>query len=109
MHGTGRLLMAMRCPMFREMQVPLPIATINRLVIALNWRKRGLAHQLDLARIQQARDEGAACIAASASENTRIVALQSLGFKSTNSHGESPYVEALSLHGLILTLDIRTT
>ena len=65
---------------FREVELPTPIATINRLVVKSEWRKRRLSKQIDLCRIQAARENRAACVVVSAFD-WRIGALHEHGFK----------------------------
>jgi predicted GNAT family N-acyltransferase len=65
---------------FQEIELPTPIATINRLVVRKNWRKLGLARQLDLCRVQAARENSAACVVVSAFD-WRIGPLHECGFK----------------------------
>ena len=80
---------------FQEVELPTPIATINRLVVKRNWRTRGLARQFDLCRIQAARASHAACVVGSAFE-WRIAPLQECGFTLID--------DRWTTRGMILTL-----
>ena len=91
-------------PMFHERQLPSPIATINRLVVHKTCRGLGIARQLDLCRIQTARESGAACVVISAFD-WRIKSVQALGFQLTECRWDgSPFAESLTTSGMILVL-----
>ena len=90
-------------PMFHGTRLPAPIATINRLVVSKRWRRLGIARQLDLCRIQAARENGAACVVISAF-NWRINSLQALEFKLTEFRWGPPFAHGLTSSGMILTL-----
>jgi len=90
-------------PMFRGTQLPAPIATINRLVVTKRWRRLGVARQLDLCRIQAARENGAACVVLSAFD-WRINSLQALGFKLTEFRWGPPFAYRLTSCGMILSV-----
>jgi predicted GNAT family N-acyltransferase len=91
-------------PMFHDRNLPSPIATINRLVVRKTCRGLGIARQLDLCRIQAAREGGAACVVISAFD-WRIKSVQALGFHLTECRWDgSPFAERLTTSGMILYL-----
>ena len=90
-------------PMFNDTQLLFPVATINRLVVDKRWRRLGLARQLDLRRIQAAREGGAACVVSSAFD-WRIKSLQTLQFRLTDFRWGPPFAHGLTSSGMILIL-----
>ena len=86
---------------FKEIVLPSPIATINRLVVKKGWRHAGLARQFDLLRVEAAREGSAACVVGTAFD-WRIASLHSCGFKLTQYQWTMPYMESLMGRGMIL-------
>jgi hypothetical protein len=78
---------------YTELQLPHPIASINRLVIEHFARKHNLAHTLDLHRIEAAQSAGAACIVVAPTDDGRVRALGKSGFSLTSSKCKSIYVD----------------
>ena len=122
MLGTGLLSMGMTswrrpvcafmtcrrsCPdadIFCRQQLPVPVGTINRLVVQQKWRNLGIASQLDVRRIQAARDDRAQCLVVSTS-GRRLDALQNYGFRLSDCYGPCSFAPSLTLRrGLILML-----
>lgn len=93
------------CPdadIFCGQQLPVPIGTINRLVVQRKWRKLGVASELDGCRIQAARDDRAKCLVVSTS-GRRLDALQTFGFRLTDCYGPCSFAPSLTLRrGLVL-------
>jgi predicted GNAT family N-acyltransferase len=90
-------------PAFSRIQLPTPVATINRLIVVQSARKSGLAKQLDERRIFAAMSDGAKCIVGTAAPG-RIAALGRLGFRITGEKWTQPYCESLRMQGMVLTL-----
>jgi predicted GNAT family N-acyltransferase len=90
-------------PPFALLQLPRPVATINRLVVHESARKQGLARKLDFCRIDAARTSGAKCIAATCVEQ-RIIPLERLGFRLTGAQWMQPYASSLKFHAMILSI-----
>lgn len=88
---------------FKEVVLPSPIATINRLVVKNQWRKSGIAGQFDVRRIEAAREGSAACVVGTFFD-WRIAPMQSRGFKLTEYRWTMPYMESLTGRGMILIL-----
>ena len=65
---------------FREVRLPSPVATINRLVVHNSARRRGLGTTLCMCRIQAAKQDGGMCVVGSAVE-PRISSFETLGFR----------------------------
>jgi len=70
-----------------------PVASINRLVIEKSARNRGIAQELDLRRIEAAKNAGAACIIGAPTSDVRIQALEKLGFLITSARCKCIYKE----------------
>ena len=88
---------------FRSIKLPCPIATMCRLVVHKSARKCGLAHQLDMARIEGARELKANCIVVSAAAS-RIPGLLNIGFQLTDLIHSASYSNSITFRGMILIL-----
>jgi hypothetical protein len=86
---------------FKEIVLPAPIATINRLVVKKEWRHAGLARQFDVRRVEAAREASAACAVGTAFD-WRVASLQACGFELTEYRWTMPYMEFLLGRGMIL-------
>ena len=74
--------------MFAGLPIPLPTASINRLVISRTHRAHGLAARLDRARITFAREFGAKSVIVTPLEGRRrIAALSHMGFTIADRRG----------------------
>jgi predicted GNAT family N-acyltransferase len=89
---------------FSQVQLPIPVATINRLVVHPSARKLGLAYKLDHCRIEAAKKDGAKCVVGTAVQE-RIAPLQRLGFKLIGSQWVQPYAVSLLFHAMVLNLE----
>jgi len=65
---------------YTGLDLPTPVASINRLVVEKSARDCGMAQKLDSHLIEAARNSGAACIVAAPTSNNRIRALGKFGF-----------------------------
>jgi predicted GNAT family N-acyltransferase len=90
---------------YTGLDLPPPLASINRLVVERSARNRGIAEQLDLQRIEAAKNAGAACIVGAPTSDNRIRALGKLGFSLKGSRGKSHYLEDFWLS--VMVLDLR--
>jgi GNAT superfamily N-acetyltransferase len=88
-HDTQQYLPEEYC--YTELDLPTPIASINRLVVEQSARNRGIAKQLDLQRIEAAKNAGAACIVAYSTNHRRIKGLGKLGFAITRARCKCSY------------------
>jgi GNAT superfamily N-acetyltransferase len=88
---------------FREIKLPSPIATINRLVVHKTARGFGLSRHLDACRINAARQQGANCMVGTASKE-RIDGLQRMGFRLTPFTFNHFYSPSCTFYGMILFL-----
>ena|ERR1700733_3395643 len=88
---------------FRQMQLPTPVASFNRLVVKKQWRRQGIGNQLDILRIQAGREWNAVCVVVT-SPSERIPSLQIRGFKLTELQFTPWFAETLLASGLVLTL-----
>jgi predicted GNAT family N-acyltransferase len=68
---------------FGRIKLPCPIATMCRLVVHRSARKCGLAHRLDMVRIEGARESKSNCVVVSDAQS-RIPGLLNLGFQLTD-------------------------
>jgi predicted GNAT family N-acyltransferase len=89
---------------YTQLQVPHPVASINRLVVEQSARKRNLAQALDLQRIEAAKGAGAACIVVAPTDDRRVRALGKVGFSLTSSKCKSIYLDDLWLPVMVLNL-----
>ncbi len=89
---------------YTELDVPSPVASINRLVVERCARNRGVAQMLDAQRIEAAKKAGAACIVAAPTSDMRVRALERFGFSLTDSRSKSHYLEDFSLSVMVLYL-----
>ena len=101
-HATQQHLPDEYC--YTELDLPTPLASINRLVVEKCARNRGLAKELDLQRIEAAKTAGAACIVAASSSGDRSRALQKLGFLPKDFKCKSHYLESFWLSVMVLDL-----
>jgi GNAT superfamily N-acetyltransferase len=84
-----------------------PIASLNRLVVHPDWRKRGLSRRLDVIRLEAARAMGAASIiGVSDSGRHRIKQLVSLGFSVLGEGGPASDAPATSLPMIVVLLQV---
>lgn len=88
-HDTQQHLPEDYC--YTELDLPTPLASINRLVVEQCARNYGIAKQLDLQRIEAAKNAGVACIVAYSTNHMRITALEKLGFVITPSRCKCSY------------------
>jgi len=89
---------------YSQLQVPSPVASINRLVVDQCVRGSKLARSLDSHRIEAARMMGAACIVAAPTGDYRVRALGEAGFSLTSGKCRSIYVDNLWLPVMVLHL-----
>ena len=89
---------------YTQLQLPHPVASINRLVVEQSTRNRNLAQALDLQRIEAAKSVGAACIVVAPTDDRRVRALGKAGFTLTSSKCKSIYMENLWLPVMVLNL-----
>lgn len=90
--------------LYTQLQLPRPIASINRLVVDDYARKRNFARSLDTLRIEAARSARAACIVVAPTNGRRVRALENLGFSLTSAKCQSIYVHALWLPVMVMHL-----
>lgn len=88
---------------FFQICLPVPVATMNRLIVHPSARNRGLASKLCQCRVEAAKHEGAKCVVATAT-GKRIVSLEKLGFRLTGTEWIPKYAESLVTHGMALML-----
>jgi predicted GNAT family N-acyltransferase len=88
---------------FRKIDLPSPVATINRLVVHKSARGLGLSRQLDTCRINAAREHAAKCIVGTAVK-ARIEGLQRVGFELTPFTYKQSYSPTGIFYGMILIL-----
>lgn len=89
---------------YADLDLPRPVASINRLVVEKTARNRGIAQKLDLHRIAAAKEAGAACVVVAPTSDARIQALAKLGFKITSSRCRCSYKEGFWLSVMVLCL-----
>jgi len=89
---------------FRQIRLPTPIATINRLVVKKQWRRQGISKQLDVFRIQAAHDGNAACVVVTTPPE-RISSLQKRGFRLTEFLFSPFYADTLLARGMVLIFE----
>ena len=89
---------------YSELDLPRPVASINRLVVERSARNRGIAQELDLRRIEAAKNSGAACIVVAPTNNDRIRALEKFGFSLKEFRNKSNYLEDFWLSSMVLEL-----
>ena len=77
---------------YARLDVPSPIATMNRLVVRREYRNRGYARALDEIRIRWAIDNGAKCIIV-CGQPRRSKSLSELGFTTTDLQGKSYFYD----------------
>lgn len=90
-------------PAFLKIELPTPIATINRLVVVPSVRRCGLAKQVDVTRISAAKNGRAKCIVGTAAP-IRIDVLERLGFHLTGEEWVQHYCVSPGMHAMILML-----
>jgi hypothetical protein len=74
--------------LFEEVTIPLPTASLNRLVVSRSVRGGGIAMELDKKRVMFARkSDMKSAIIAPIDKPSRVAALEASGFVSTNKHG----------------------
>jgi GNAT superfamily N-acetyltransferase len=79
------------CDLFVGLEIPAPIASINRLVALKSHRGRGIGNQLDQRRIQEARALGARTIIGTCvNAKSRRHALAAQGFLFTSARAGHP-------------------
>jgi GNAT superfamily N-acetyltransferase len=88
---------------FSKIRLAMPVATINRLVVAPRARRLGIAKQLDECRISAAKHEGAKCVVGTAAP-ARIDALETLGFRLTGEQWVQSYCVSPAMHAMVLML-----
>jgi len=88
-------------PAFSQVRLPIPIATINRLVVHESARNLGLAMMLDKCRIEAARNDGAKCVVGTPAAS-RIRSLERQGFELTGERWIPHYAESLTTHAAVL-------
>jgi len=71
--------------------LPTPIASINRLVVHPDYRRRGYGTRLDNIRLKAAEEWGCQCAIASSTEPKRIKQLADRGFKVVGTGREHPH------------------
>jgi predicted GNAT family N-acyltransferase len=89
---------------YSQLEVPSPVASINRLVVDQCVRGRKLGSSLDSHRIEAARMMGAACIVVAPTDDYRVRALGIAGFSLTSCKCKSIYVDNLWLPVMVLHL-----
>jgi hypothetical protein len=89
---------------YTQLDVPSPVASINRLVVDYCVRGRKLSRSLDSDRVAAARMMGAACIVVAPTDDHRVRALGEAGFALTSCQCKSIYVHNLLLPVIILHL-----
>ena len=86
---------------YTDLDLPSPVASINRLVVEKSERNRGIAQKLDLHRIEAAKKAGAACIVAAPTSDVRIQGLEKLGFLTTSSRCKCSYKKGFWLSVMV--------
>src|SRR5690606_25869230 len=81
-------------------QIALPSASFNRLVVHKEFRAQGVAFNLDMLRIQAAKDAKMRSVVGIAVGRSRLRALTTLGFKSLLTLPEG--------HGLMVPETLHT-
>jgi predicted GNAT family N-acyltransferase len=89
---------------YTELDLPSPVASINRLVVERSARNRGIAQKLDLQRIEAAKNSEAACIVAAPTSDDRIRALEKFGFSLKEFRNKSNYLDNFWLSSMVLEL-----
>jgi predicted GNAT family N-acyltransferase len=90
--------------LFSGLPIPLPTASLNRLIVSRSHRRRGLGTQLDSARIMFARQSHAkSVIATPVQDEDRIVSLARLGFVTTGKRGITSWSAAVAIVAMYLT------
>jgi GNAT superfamily N-acetyltransferase len=90
-------------PAFSEVCLPVPVATVNRLVVHPSARNRGLGSNLHQYRIEAAIKDGARCVVGTF-PGGRIASLERLGFRLTGQQWTPNHAEALIVHAMVLML-----
>ena len=83
--------------------IPVPIASLNRMVVHPSMRRQGLSRALTAARIKAARSRGARSMIVEAAPN-RIPPLWDLGFRELGHTVGEPYLVRFSLMYLDLSV-----
>lgn len=94
--------------LFTGMNIPAPVASMNRLVVATSHRGLGIARRLDEARVQQGRAAGARAMIATPLVNSqsRIRSLEAQGFLFTFERlGHPSWSPTVEIFPCFLTLD----
>ncbi len=80
-----------------------PVASMNRLTVHPDFRRRGLSKQLDLVRIQAAREEKVKTIIAEPTKS-RVSVIEKYGFKDFGRFGDTPELPGVALAFKVLNL-----
>lgn len=80
-----------------------PLASMNRLIVHPNFRKRGLSQALDMARINTAKEKKLKAIIAEPT-NSRVAAIEKYGFKDYGRFGSTPELPGVTLGFKMLNL-----
>lgn len=86
---------------FGQICLPVPIATINRLVVHPSARNLGMASKLCECRVEAARKDGARCVVGTPI-GARIASLEKLGFRLAGTEWVPNYAESLVTHAMVL-------
>lgn len=87
--------------------LPMPVGSINRLVVATDYRGKGIAGSLDRQRIERASELGCRSVLGTPIGERRIVQLVALGFKQVAiSHGPISHGPISHQHVPILVLEL---
>jgi GNAT superfamily N-acetyltransferase len=88
-------------PAFSEICLPVPVATVNRLVVHPSLRNRGLGSKLCKFRIEAAKQDGAKCVVGTFTEE-RIASLEKFGFRLTGHRWTPNHAESLVAYAMVL-------
>jgi len=88
-------------PAFSDICLPVPVATVNRLVVDSSVRNRGLGSKLCHFRIEAAKQDGAKCVVGTFTDE-RIASLEKFGFRLTGQRWTPNHAESLIAHAMVL-------
>lgn|ERR1039458_2434842 len=88
-------------PAFSKIRLPVPVATMNRLVVRSSVRNQGLGSKLCSFRIEAAKQGGAKCVVGTFTAE-RIASLEKLGFRLTGETWIPNHAESLVAHAMVL-------
>jgi GNAT superfamily N-acetyltransferase len=90
-------------PAFDRICLPVPVATLNRLVVLPSARNLGLGSRLCRDRIEAAKKEGAMCVVGTCTDS-RVASLEGFGFRTTGQHWTPIHAESQVVHAMVLVL-----